>query len=85
MDTLAKPPKPLTLLRREEVKRRTGLSTSGLYKLMKEGRFNRPVRMGWAVAWPEHEVEAFIQQRITERDASWQSLGDVAKKVIEKL
>jgi prophage regulatory protein len=89
MDTPAKPPKPLTLLRREEVKRRTGLSTSGLYKLMAEGRFKRPVRMAGCVAWPEHEVEAFIQQRIAERDAkhgdTWTSLGDTAAKVIKKL
>jgi prophage regulatory protein len=69
MDTPTKPPKPLTLLRREEVKRRTGLSTSGLYKLMAEGRFNRPVRIAGIVAWPEHEVESFLQQRIAERDA----------------
>jgi prophage regulatory protein len=84
MDTPTKLPKPLTLLRREEVKRRTGLSTSGIYKLMAEGR----VRMAGVVAWPEHEVEAFIQQRIAERDAkhgdAWKSLGDVAAKVIAK-
>jgi prophage regulatory protein len=86
MDTLTKLPKPLTLLRREEVKRRTGLSTSGLYKLMAEGRFNRPVRMAGVVAWPEHEVEEFIQRRIAERDADvWQKLGDVAARVIKKL
>jgi prophage regulatory protein len=87
MDTPAKPPKPLTLLRREEVKRRTGLSTSGLYKLMAEGRFKRPVRLAGCVAWPEHEVEAFIQLRIDERDAgdTWKSLGDTAAKIITKV
>jgi prophage regulatory protein len=68
MDTLAKLAKPLTLLRREEVTRRTGLSTSGLYKLMAEGRFSRPVKMAGIVAWPEHEVESFILARIAERD-----------------
>jgi prophage regulatory protein len=62
--------KPLTLLRREEVKRRTGLSTSGLYKLMSEGRIPRPVRLSGCVAWPEHEIEGFIQARIAERDAA---------------
>jgi prophage regulatory protein len=65
MDTTQK---PLTLLRREEVKRRTGLSTSGLYKLMSEGRFARPVKMDGIVAWPESEVEDFIRARIAERD-----------------
>jgi prophage regulatory protein len=86
MDTLTKLPKPLTLLRREEVKRRTGLSTSGIYKLMAEGRFNRPVRMAGVVAWPEHEVEAFIQQRIAARDAgdTWKPLADAAARVVAK-
>ena len=66
MDT---PTKPLTLLRREEVKRHTGLSTSGLYKLMAQGRIPRPVRLSGCVAWPEHEIEGFIKARILERDA----------------
>ena len=67
MDT---PTKPLTLLRRDEVKRRTGLSTSGLYKLMTDGVLPRPVKLtGGTVAWPEYEIEAFIQARIAERDA----------------
>jgi prophage regulatory protein len=70
-DTMQPPTttKPLTLLRREEVKRRTGLSTSGLYKLMAEGHIPRPVRLSGCVAWPEHEIEAFIKARIQERDA----------------
>jgi prophage regulatory protein len=67
MDT---PTKPLTLLRRDEVKRRTGLSTSGLYQLMQQGQLPRPVKLtGGTVAWPEHEIEAFIAARIAARDA----------------
>jgi prophage regulatory protein len=67
MDT---PKAPLTLLRRDEVKRRTGLSTSGLYQLMQTGALPRPVKLtGGTVAWPEHEIEAFIRQRIAARDA----------------
>lgn len=63
-------PKPLTLLRRDEVKRRTGLSTSGLYKLMQDGELSRPVKLtGGTVAWPEHEIESFIRKRIAARDA----------------
>jgi prophage regulatory protein len=77
MDT---PTKPLTLLRREEVKRRTGLSTSGLYKLMAEGRIPRPVKLAGCVAWPEHEIEGFIQARIAERDANRQMLGDAGAR-----
>jgi prophage regulatory protein len=64
------PTKPLTLLRRDEVKRRTGLSTSGLYQLMQQGQLPRPVKLtGGTVAWPEHEIEAFIAARIAARDA----------------
>ncbi len=67
MDT---PKAPLTLLRRDEVKRRTGLSTSGLYQLMKDGVLTRPVKLtGGTVAWPEHEIEAFIRSRMAARDA----------------
>jgi prophage regulatory protein len=67
MDT---PIKPLTLLRRDEVKRRTGLSTSSLYQLMQQGQLPRPVKLtGGTVAWPEHEIEAFIQGRIEARNA----------------
>jgi len=65
MEQLAR---PLTLLRRDEVKRRTGLSTSSLYQLMKEGELARPVKLtGGTVAWPEHEIEAFIRKRIEAR------------------
>ena len=64
------PKAPLTLLRRDEVKRRTGLSTSGLYQLMKDGALPRPVKLtGGTVAWPEHEIEAFIRSRMAARDA----------------
>jgi prophage regulatory protein len=83
MDT---PTKPLTLLRRDEVKRRTGLSTSGLYQLMKDGALPRPVKLtGGTVAWPEHEIEAFIQQRIAARDSKWQTFGEVASRVVKKV
>jgi prophage regulatory protein len=68
------PTKPLTLLRRDEVKRRTGLSTSGLYQLMQDGVLARPVKLtNGTVAWPEHEIEAFIRGRIAARDAKAQA------------
>jgi prophage regulatory protein len=85
-DAMVTPEKPLTLLRREEVKRRTGLSTTALYSLMQSGAIKRPVKLtNGTVAWPEHEIEAFIQQRIAARDSKWQSLGDAAARVVEKL
>ena len=49
------------LLTRAEVERRTGLGRSTLYRLMTEGKFPRPLRVGRrAVRWSEREVEAWI-------------------------
>jgi prophage regulatory protein len=80
------PKAPLTLLRRDEVKRRTGLSTSGLYQLMSTGHLPRPVKLtGGTVAWPEHEIEAFIRGRIAARDDKWQPIGEVATRVVNKV
>jgi prophage regulatory protein len=52
------------LLRRPEVERRTGLSCTTIYRLMDEGAFPRPLRIGVrAVAWPEHEIDAWQASR----------------------
>jgi len=52
------------LLRRPEVERRTTLSTSMIYSLMRVGEFPRPLRLGkQAVAWRESDVEAWIESR----------------------
>lgn len=45
------------LLRREEVEVRCGIQRSMLYRLMREGRFPEPVKIGQrAVRWIESEV-----------------------------
>ena len=57
------------LLRKSEVLRRTGWSTSTLYNRMSDNTFCRPVRIGpRLVAWPEAEVQAYIDQCIAARD-----------------
>lgn len=56
-----------TLIKRPEVRKRTTLSDSALYRLMDLGDFPRPVRPnpnGRAVAWVESEIEQWIEQRI---------------------
>lgn len=56
-----------TLIKRPEVRRRTTLSDSTLYRLMDGGDFPRPVRPnpnGRAVAWVEAEVDQWIEARI---------------------
>lgn len=61
--------RPLRLLRRKEVEERTGLGEWALDELERAGQFPKRVKVTpRAVAWVEHEVEAFIAQRIAERD-----------------
>jgi prophage regulatory protein len=56
--------------RRRDVQDRTGLSRSTIYDLMDAGDFPRPIRLGpRAVGWLSHEVDEWIEDRRTERDA----------------
>lgn len=67
---IQQPQTPRCLLRRSEVRRRTGLSDSTLYELMSAGKFPRPVPLGGgrAVAWLEEEVNDWIDSRIAARE-----------------
>ena len=59
------------LIRLNEVRRMTGLSRSGIYKYISEDRFPQSVNLGTrAVAFVEHEVQHWIEQRIENRDAN---------------
>ena len=52
------------LLRRPEVEQRCGLTCSTIYRLMDEGRFPRPLRVGpKAVRWLESEIGAWVASR----------------------
>lgn len=56
-----------TLIKLPEVKRRTTLSTSEIYRRLEAGTFPKQVKLGAkAVAWLEHEVQAWIDQRVAE-------------------
>ena len=56
-------------IRRPAVENRTGLACSTIYLLMQNGQFPKPVRIGGrAVAWPEAEVEAWLNARLAERE-----------------
>jgi prophage regulatory protein len=62
--------KPNTLLRLPQVKGRTGLSRSEIYRRIAVGTFPAPIKLGErARAWPEHEITAWIDARIAARDA----------------
>ncbi|MEY6764099.1 helix-turn-helix transcriptional regulator [Kluyvera ascorbata] len=61
-----------SLIRLPEVCRRTGNGKSWTYKQIKEGRFPKPVKTGFrSVAWVESEVDAWIEQRIAERNIDY--------------
>lgn len=52
------------LLRRPDVEQRTGLSRSSIYRMMDEGDFPRPIRIGRrAVAWRASDLERWQAER----------------------
>jgi prophage regulatory protein len=52
------------LLRRKEVERYCQIGRSTIYRLMREGLFPVPIRVGpRAVRWPEHELTAWLARR----------------------
>ncbi|HSB95153.1 MAG TPA: AlpA family transcriptional regulator [Spongiibacteraceae bacterium] len=62
-----------TILRRPEVERRTGLSRSTIYEKMKAGTFPTAIPLtSLSVGWSEFEIDAWIAERIAERDTGVQ-------------
>lgn len=60
---------PEKFLRLPQVKAMTGLGRTRVYRLIGEGAFPRPVRLGpQSVAWLQSEIESWMQGRIAERD-----------------
>lgn len=52
------------VLRLKEVRHKTGLGRSTIYRWMAEGRFPKPVRLGArSVAWIEHEIDDWLMSR----------------------
>ena len=52
------------LLTRPEVETRTGLSCSSIYRLMSEGEFPKPLKIGQrAVRWRSTDLEAYLANR----------------------
>lgn len=57
------------LIRKRRVLEMTGWSNSTLYNRIADGMFKPGVKVGpRMVAWPQSEVDAFIQARISERN-----------------
>ena len=52
------------LLRRRQVEEITGMSRSSIYRLMQDGEFPRPVRIGpAAVRWRVSDLSAWLESR----------------------
>ena len=52
------------MLRRDEVEIICGLTRSTIYRLMREGKFPPPKRLGpRAVRWPSSEIETWLAAR----------------------
>ena len=54
-----------TLIRFDEVQKRTGYSKAWIYRLLKQKRFPQSVKIGSrAIAFIEKEIDEWINQRI---------------------
>ena len=52
------------LLRRRQVEEITGMSRSSIYRLMQDGEFPRPVKVGCAaVRWRESDITGWLESR----------------------
>jgi prophage regulatory protein len=59
------------MMKLKEVQKKTGLSRSTIYAYIDKGMFPKQVKLGErCVAWIDEEVVAWLDARITERDAS---------------
>lgn len=60
---------PMRMLRMPAVIQRTGLSRSTIYALAATGKFPRQIKISKsAAAWLASEVDAYLAERIAERD-----------------
>jgi prophage regulatory protein len=60
---------PAYLLRAEQVAQRIGLSRRTLFKMVKDGQFAPPIRLGArTVRWASSDVDGWIAARLAERD-----------------
>lgn len=59
------------LIRLKAVMDKTGLSRSTIYQRGKDGTFPKPVPLGNSLSgWVEDEVDAWIEERIKQRDGA---------------
>ena len=60
----------MMLLKLTEVQKMTGLSRSSIYSYIDKGLFPTQVKLGErSVAWVDQEITAWVESRISARDA----------------
>jgi len=67
------------LVRLAESMARTGLGRSAFYAAVAEGVLPKPVKLGRASAWPEHELNAVVAAMI--RGDSHDALRDLVQRL----
>ena len=61
----------MKLIRLKSVLSRTGLTRSTLYLMMERNDFPKPLKIAErCVAWPESEIDAWIDSKIADREAA---------------
>jgi prophage regulatory protein len=61
----------MKLIRLKSVLSRTGLTRSTLYLMMERNEFPRPLKIAErCVAWPENEIDGWIDSKIADREAA---------------
>jgi prophage regulatory protein len=69
-------PPRLRLLTTKDLKAEKGIAyhRAHIFRMVKEGKFPRPIKLGLgrggAVAWVEHEIDQWLLDRMAERDAA---------------
>lgn len=57
------------MLNIKQVVERTSYSRQTIYRKVKNGEFPKQAKLGARhVAWPEHEITAWLEQRLAERN-----------------
>lgn len=58
-----------TRYRRTEAREGYSLQQTPLWRLIRAGKFPRPIRLGEnRIAFPEHEIDAWLDTKVMERD-----------------
>ena len=60
----------MKILSRPEIMKLLGVSDVTLWRMTREGRFPKPIRIGTRrIGWPEEIVQAWIEERVEEANS----------------